>query len=114
MSEGQTAVDEKAPANKLSAVLREAHSARIALDGALQSITVLLDQLIETDEAEQEYWSLCDEHARLLLPEELPPDLRSVLLKRQKQRDDLRSAFGAYREAARRYGITRREINRQL
>jgi hypothetical protein len=96
------------------AVLQEAVSARIALGEALQEIVRLLDRLRETDNVEQQYWGICDEHERALSLAELPPDLRAAWELRQKQQAELRAAFEAYHQAERRWWAARRGLIDQI
>jgi hypothetical protein len=83
------------------AVLPGARSARPALDRKLQEIMRLLDLLIETAGAEQEYLSLCAQYQRSLSLEEVRPDLRAVLQSRHDQRSALRALLATCREAER-------------
>jgi hypothetical protein len=83
------------------AVLPDAQSARPALGQPVQEIMRLLDLLIETASAEQEYLSLCAQYQRSLPLEELRPDLRAVLESRHEQRSELRALLATCREAER-------------
>jgi hypothetical protein len=114
MSDRQTVTDHQEAEAGLSAALLEMHSARAALDGALQAVVRVLVLLSETESAEQEYWSLCDEYERVLLMIELRPELQSVLQSRQQQRADLAASFATYLEAERRWKAARKQLNAQL
>jgi hypothetical protein len=107
----QIVVDRKEAENVPSEVLEEAQRARAALDQALQGIVCLLDLLLETDSAEQEYWSLCDERQSVLAPDELPADLQAVLAVRRQQRMELRAMFEIYYAAEHRWLAARRKID---
>lgn len=83
------------------AVLPDAQSARLAPGQPIQEIMRLLDLLIETASAEQEYLSLCAQYQRSLPLEEVRPDLRAVLESRHEQRSELRALLATCREAER-------------
>jgi hypothetical protein len=114
MSDQQMVVGQQEAEAGLSAALLEAHTARAALDGALQAVVRVLALLSETESAEEEYWSLCDEAEHLLLMVELRPDLQSVLQSRQEHQAELAARFAAYLEAVRRWKVARTQLKQQL
>jgi hypothetical protein len=114
MSPRHTIVEQENAEDAPLAVLQEAQRARAALDGALQEIMRILDLLLESDGAEQQYRILCDEHQRALTKAELPPDLRAVLERRRQQRVELRAMFVAYHAAERRWRAARRQVDRLI